>query len=272
MSSKALTSAAESAARDGKGNLRSKARHYGVGTTLHWRRHKALIDNDGQWYGMDVSKDVSQPVIDRVDGLWVKNFNEMPSAMQSLKVQFAHSIQEFVNSFASKLGQWPDLKDYATSIGTAQAKCIHASLGEQLALLDGSLSDHRGGYAEEVVDIVKAEVTQRLRGAQGYCGTGSFSLRKESVTQNLPCVSLDATADAPRRRMQAISEQLSQTSRAMVADSCAMIKDCYKDIWETQRDRSGRELAAKAQFLAVVSREMPKFAEAFSRVQASMPQ
>ena len=44
--------------------------YYGVNTGLHWRRNKALIDNDGVWLDMNVPKDVSAPIIDSVDHFW----------------------------------------------------------------------------------------------------------------------------------------------------------------------------------------------------------
>ena len=47
-----------------------EATYYGVNTGLHWRRNKALIDNDGVWLDMNVPKDVSAPIIDSVDHFW----------------------------------------------------------------------------------------------------------------------------------------------------------------------------------------------------------
>ena len=37
-------------------NLSSQAQHYGSATTLHWKRHKSLVDHDGKWDGIDIAK------------------------------------------------------------------------------------------------------------------------------------------------------------------------------------------------------------------------
>jgi len=48
-----ITSSARNGAAESKQNLRSQAQHYGRRTDLHWRRHKKLIDTDGQWLDME---------------------------------------------------------------------------------------------------------------------------------------------------------------------------------------------------------------------------
>ena len=145
-----LTAFARDAAVEGKRSLASQAHHYGSGTSLHWRRHKSLIDNDGEWKDSDIPKDVTAPVMRSLDRHWIVNFNAILDVASELQSQICTSVEGFVNDFAARLSAWPELQEHAASIGAAMVGGVSSMLEEEVEDFDTFIQEKRKGYAEDV--------------------------------------------------------------------------------------------------------------------------
>ena len=95
------------AARDSERTLSSKAQYYGDQANFHWRRHKALVDHDGEWLHVDIPGEVSRPIIQCIDQSWGSDFGSITSKSQELKAQFIAHVEHFVGAFVTKLDKWP---------------------------------------------------------------------------------------------------------------------------------------------------------------------
>ena len=227
-----LTAFARDAAVEGKRSLASQAHHYGSGTSLHWRRHKSLVDNDGEWKDSDIPKDVTAPVMRSLDRHWIVNFNAIPDVASELQSQICTSVEGFVNDFAGRLSAWPELQEHAASIGAAMVGGVSSMLEEEVEDFDTFMQEKRKGYAEDVKQSAKNQISERLEPAKRHWGTGSFELRKASVTSHLPKVDLKASVAKPSERIKQVSERFGRTSRSMTSATCAQVRNCYAGFLE----------------------------------------
>lgn len=163
----------------------SKAHHYGDGTTLHWRRHEALVDHDGEWLDMDIPAEVSRPIIHRLDQSWGSDFNAITRGAEELKRQFVDQAGVFV----AQLAEWPALKEHCLVIGKATTVELDVALREERQAFDTFVHQKRGGYAEAVHERVQTQVASRLHEAKHFSGTGSFSTRQGTVTRRISTMS-----------------------------------------------------------------------------------
>eukprot|EP00747_Dinoflagellata_sp_TGD_P037871 gnl/TRDRNA2_/TRDRNA2_139336_c0_seq1.p1 gnl/TRDRNA2_/TRDRNA2_139336_c0~~gnl/TRDRNA2_/TRDRNA2_139336_c0_seq1.p1 ORF type:complete len:294 (-),score=43.58 gnl/TRDRNA2_/TRDRNA2_139336_c0_seq1:27-908(-) len=268
---KDLESTAKIAVRDGQRTLPSKAAYYGLRTTLHWRRHKSLVDRNGVWQHMDIPCEISNPVINGIDSCWASVFNKIPERAQELRQEFVKEVEAFVNDFAVKFRQWPELQQHAMSIGMSMTRGGNVKLGEQLIEFDKAVRHQRRGYAEDVITTVQDELAAKLHSAKLCSGTGSFAERKQRVTASMPRMNLNGIANAPQTRMTAVLRNFSTASRQMVLQTSNMMKQCYEGLWDVQQEKSSRERDSKAALREVVQRELPALAAAVKRAKAALP-
>mmetsp|Transcript_63478 Transcript_63478/g.176559 ORF Transcript_63478/g.176559 Transcript_63478/m.176559 type:complete len:415 (+) Transcript_63478:330-1574(+) len=218
-----LSTFASDAAAEGKRTLPSQAQHYGSATNLHWRRHKSLIDNDGEWAGMDIAKDVTAPVMRTLDRHWISNFNAIPNVAVSLRSQICAEVETLIKDFVGKLSAWPDLQEHAAGIGRAMAGGVSSMLEEEVEDFDEFLQERRKGYAEDVREAARGQLAVRLHDAKQYFGTGSFQQRKSSVTTNLPKMDLKASVKQPSERIKLVVDQFGRVSRNMTSATCSQV-------------------------------------------------
>jgi len=266
-----LTTFAKDAAAEGKRSLSSQAQHYGNGTGLHWRRHKSLIDNDGEWAGIDIPKDVTAPVMRSLDRHWISNFNAIPNVAVSLQSQICTRVEGFVNDFAGRLSAWPELQEHATSIGAAMVGGVSSMLEEEVEDFEGFLHERRKGYAEDVKQSAKDQLCRHLSPAKRHCGTGSFQLRKASVTSHLPKVDLKASVAKPSERIKVVNEHFGRTSRSMTSATCAQVRNCYAGFWDGQKERSQKERDAKVALRLALQSRLNELSKSFRCVKDVLP-
>lgn len=266
---------ARRAARDGVRCLGSKAAHYGSGTRLHWARHKALIDRDGEWQGMDISADITRPVVNGIDEHFTSAFNATPRVAEDLKKKLLESANKFVLEFSERLtrvnfGTGPAM--HVKDIGASQIKGIAVAISEDIEVFSEKVRSWRRGYAEDLDEAVRTQMPTVLAPAKRFAGTGSFVLRKGKVTEQVAKIELDSTVDAPTTRMKRVLELFSNVSTEMVRESAAALQACYADFWGQANERSEHECTAKAALRSVVQ---PQHAIAFSLLEraqaASLP-
>ena len=70
--------------QQGEQRLPGKAKHWGDDSLLHWRRHKALADNDGEWLDLNMLADVGAPLFAELDSHWIRTFEELPEEVMKL--------------------------------------------------------------------------------------------------------------------------------------------------------------------------------------------
>jgi len=261
----------QSAVQSSERTLGSKARHYGENTDLHWRRHKALVDHNGEWLHMDIPGEVSQPIIESIDMSWGDDFDTIASSADQLKEQFVEQVGFFVHAFAMRLAEWPALKDHGLALGTATKNNLAMLLNEEVSEFRQFVRKTRGGCAEAVQEKVQVKVASSLSPAKYFSGPGSFHLRKQSVTCNLPRMELEATVKSPKEKLEKVLEELARVTRSLTTKSCQSISECYSDLWDRQHKRSEQERISKAALRRVVQAELSRFGEAVSCARQAIP-
>lgn len=266
-----LTTSAKDAAAEGKRGLSSQALHYGNKTDLHWRRHQSLIENDGEWKGIDIPYDVTRPVTRSLDRHWIVNFNAIPDVAVSLRLQIRDKVEAFVKEFSGHFSARPDLREHAASIGAAMAGGVDSMLEAEVEDFQTFLQERRKGYAEDVKESTKKQISRHLAAASLHSGPGSFQRRKADVTRDLPKVDLKASVSKPSERIKLVSDQFSRTSRSMTASTCAQVRNCYAGFWDGQKKRSQKERDAKAALRSVLHVKLDELSTSFSCVKDVLP-
>mmetsp|Transcript_144006 Transcript_144006/g.460297 ORF Transcript_144006/g.460297 Transcript_144006/m.460297 type:complete len:621 (+) Transcript_144006:342-2204(+) len=251
-----LTVCARDAAAEGKRNLSSQAQHYGSATTLHWRRHKSLVDHDGKWDAIDIAEDVTALVLRTLDRHWIVHFNAIPNVGLDLNAQICAEVEGLVRDFVGRLSAWPELKEHAAGIGRAMAAGVSSMLEEEVEDFEAFLQERRIGYAEDVKEAARGQLAVHLYDAKGYAGTGSFQQRKASVTSHLPKVDLRASVAKPSERIKLVADHFGRASRKMIASTLSQARDCYASFWDGQKQRSQKERDTKVALREVLQSEL----------------
>jgi len=239
-----LKKAAAKGIQESECRLGSKAHRYGEGWCGHWATHKALIVRDGQWGCTDIPQELSQPVIEGIDEHW-NLFDVMPKKAATFRQGSQKRARRFVEDFAARVGQWPELCDHVRQLGALAVQGIGHRLGESGTSLEEYLLEKRAGYAEDVQEKVKAQLAVTLHDAKtSYSGTGSVILRKRSVTRNMPRTDLRRSAESPQERVEEAMEKFQLLIQEMKNKSCEVLRRSFAECW---RDAEERSAAAQQQ-------------------------
>lgn len=254
-----LKNAAKTGIQESQSRLGSKAHHYGVGYHGHWARHKALIVRDGQWAGMDIPQEVSEPVVSGIDQHW-DVFNIMPKKAANFRTFSQKETRHFVEAFAGRLAPWPELCEHVRQLGPLAVQGIGHRLTAVVGNLDAFLLEKRAGYAEEVQAEVKRELSTHLYDAKhNYSGTGSVKRRKQSVTDSIPRVDLRHSAASPQQRVADAMEHFQLLLEEMMNKTGEVMRSSFAECWHAAEERSEEAMRQREALHAVLSQDAQVF-------------
>mmetsp|Transcript_111036 Transcript_111036/g.175017 ORF Transcript_111036/g.175017 Transcript_111036/m.175017 type:complete len:451 (-) Transcript_111036:135-1487(-) len=262
-----IKSIAKKGIESSRRGLSSKASYYGSDTTLHWRRHKAVIDYDGRWLEHDIPSDVSAPVIKEIDSQWIDAFDRITEVTGKMQISLVKAVEKFVDQYAKST---KNLHEYARSLGDAQIEGIKVMLATKLEVFDEFTKQKRMGYAEEVHETVTSELASTFTDAKAYSGKGSFALRKESVTNNLPRMRLGRSVDAPTMRWEAVMNKFAEVSSLLVNGIAEIMQQSFASLWEEQ-EKAELEAPLKLALRGVLEKNRDALEDILKSVQVAWP-
>lgn len=254
-----LKKAAKNGIQESQSRLGSKAYHYGVGWHGHWATHKAMIVRDGQWGGVDIPQEVSEPVVSGIDQHW-DLFNLMPKKASSFRTSSQKEARQFIEMFAGRLAPWPELCEHVRQLGPLAVQGIGHRLTAVVGDLETFLLEKRAGYAEDVQAEVKKELSNHLHDAKhNYRGTGSVALCKRSVTESIPLVNLRDSAAPPQQRVADALEHFQLRMEEMQHKSGEVMRSSFQELWETAQERGAEAQQQRLVLHAVLQKDTKVF-------------
>eukprot|EP00929_Paragymnodinium_shiwhaense_P022243 TRINITY_DN14256_c0_g1_i1.p1 TRINITY_DN14256_c0_g1~~TRINITY_DN14256_c0_g1_i1.p1 ORF type:complete len:848 (+),score=230.34 TRINITY_DN14256_c0_g1_i1:51-2594(+) len=263
-----LHKATASAAETGVCHLPCKSRLWGSGTSLHWRRHKSVIDHDGSWQGMDMSVDLSHPVVQELDGHWVDSFEKLPRDLVAAQARILDETRLCMHEFAGTFSFVAEVRDHVLRLGNSQMGGIKARLAQLAHQSSQALLEQRRGYAEDVGERIKGQLSEALQPAKACSGPGSFMERKSAVTRDVAALDLPASVQTVGQRVDRAHEAFKQCVEKMVEESGKQFRECYQNLWQQHGSKSEQARKMKAELLSEVRSELPGLERAFASIQA----